>query len=62
MGSDSIDLEFFRFSITAPGLRCDTSLQLPLNAPLESIASQHPGFVGRFSDFGYAALMQMMLE
>ena len=51
MGLDSIDFEFFRFSIPALSFWGYPSPQFLLDTLLEPVISQHPGLVGRFSYF-----------
>src|ERR1039458_243238 len=51
MGSDSIDLELFRFPIPSFGIRFDPSLQLLLYPLFKPVISQYPCLVGRIPDF-----------
>ena len=62
MGSDSIDVEMRRFSVTAARAGRDSSLLLLLNPLLEAITAQHPGFVGSIPYLADAFLRDVLFE
>jgi len=62
MGSDSIGFALFRFSITALEPRLYLTPQFLLDALLEPVISQHPGFVGRLSYFGKTVLWYALFK
>ena len=58
----SIDPELLRLSVSPFGTGFDASCQLLLYALLESVISEHPGFIGCFPDFFQVAFGYAVLE